>query len=133
MRVGLLVLALVMSGCWSADEETPATVELDVFSGEPNPTWQATREETQEIHAQLVGVEQVKTAEPPAGRLGYRGFTVTLGGADNPRVYDVGSGLIVAHITPQAVDVFTDRGLEAVLLVHARRHGAAEILRAAMK
>jgi hypothetical protein len=119
MRHCLLAFTLAATSCW-ADDAQLATVELDIFSGEPNPTWQSTPEETREIQRNLVGLVPVRV-DPPPPRLGYRGFTVTLEGTDGGHAYEVGSGLIVARsIQPAA---FRDEGLEAALLVHAHRRG----------
>jgi len=56
-----------------------ATVQLNVFSGRPNPTWLLNDEQAREL---LDRVHQVETKTPlkaagSVGGLGYRGFTVT--------------------------------------------------------
>jgi hypothetical protein len=115
-----LVVSLIACGCWNIDDPL-ATVELDIFSGEPNPAWQATPEETREIQRSLVSLVPL-VADPPQPRLGYRGFIVTLGGTDGRHRYEVGSGLIVVR-SEHSVSVFRDEGLEAALLTHARARG----------
>jgi len=49
-------------------------VELDVFSGRPNPTWPLTAEESQDLLARI-GQLSPGGGPVPAG-LGYRGFIV---------------------------------------------------------
>ena len=109
------------------------TVELDVFSGRPNPSWQATPAEAGQVLAKLGGLVRVDGGEPPVAVLGYRGFRLALGGGQSPRRYEVGSGLIVGHPTPESFEVWRDDGLEDLLLEHARHHGQDDILRALMK
>jgi hypothetical protein len=73
LGVGLLLQVSVGSGA----PPEPAEVELDVFSGRPNPTWKLSGEET----SQFLGLlRELPSTEPgwfDAG-LGYRGFAVSL-------------------------------------------------------
>ncbi len=55
--------------------ERQMQVELDVFSGRPNPTWPLTAEEQQELIAQVDRLASVTPGHAPAA-LGYRGFIV---------------------------------------------------------
>ena len=61
-------------------------VELDVFSGRPNPRWQLDERSGQELRRlqSRLSVSSVAPAEPPA--LGYRGFRYT-DGTDSWRAY----------------------------------------------
>jgi hypothetical protein len=55
------------------------TVELDIFSGEPNPSWVLSRKEENELLDQLEAspsLAQVETAAAPV--LGYRGYIIHL-------------------------------------------------------
>jgi hypothetical protein len=55
-------------------------VELDIFSGRPNPTWELDEQAARtlrELHQELWGVDE-RPPEPPG--LGYRGFVYTLNG-----------------------------------------------------
>jgi hypothetical protein len=59
------------------DSVTRAEVELDIFSGRPNPAWslsEAERSRLEEILSGLPGGEDRELPEP----LGYRGFAATL-------------------------------------------------------
>src|SRR5207248_1561861 len=48
---------------------------LDVFSGRPNPSWELTPQEAQELVKRLTGLVPANRA-PAQGGLGYRGFTI---------------------------------------------------------
>jgi len=51
-------------------------VELDIFSGEPNPKWELSEEQIEELEARLrVFFVSTKPQTPPP--LGYRGFFIT--------------------------------------------------------
>lgn len=65
-------------------------IEVDIFSGRPNPTWRLSQQEAQLLSTML---EQLSSAEPQDlfEGLGYRGFVVTSGkplaGATTIRVF----------------------------------------------
>lgn len=52
-------------------------VELDVFSGRPNPQWHLTPEESAELNRLLQTLPKDKTGKVSIPGLGYRGFIVT--------------------------------------------------------
>lgn len=54
---------------------TPTTVELDVWSGRPNPTWTLSLEEGAELEKRLHGLEPAERGKELPG-LGYRGFVL---------------------------------------------------------
>jgi hypothetical protein len=61
-------------------------VTLDIYSGRPNPTWQLTEQQEDEL-AEKLSSARTLTAQRPSGvfgGLGYRGFLVTRS-ADDPR------------------------------------------------
>jgi len=51
-------------------------VELDIFSGRPNPTWEMSPEEAAEFHKRLTTLIRTEKPSDPPG-LGYRGFVVS--------------------------------------------------------
>ena len=61
----------------------PVTVTLHVFSGRPDPTWTVSDQDAAALEAEVVKLERPTLAKPPGtlGRLGYRGFTISGGGA----------------------------------------------------
>jgi hypothetical protein len=82
-RCALAAAALIItSSCGGADlskrsEERPspdaATVEVDLYSGRPNPSWPLTPEEVARLVERIDNLAPADEAEPP-GRLGYRGL-----------------------------------------------------------
>jgi len=84
-------------------------IELDIFSGRPNPHW-TVDEATATVVRDLVGRVSPTSASPPAAPdLGYRGFVCT-DGTDTWRVY--------RGFVSRAGAVFTDASfsIERVLL-----------------
>ncbi len=72
-------------------------VELDVYSGRPNPSWQLSQTEADDLLALIPIIQNqtaIKAVENDA--LGYRGFIVTIknGGKDLPNVIKVHAGII---------------------------------------
>ncbi|HEX8369481.1 MAG TPA: hypothetical protein VF604_13125 [Pyrinomonadaceae bacterium] len=53
------------------------TVELDIFSGNPNPVWTLTAQEEKEFIARVMSEPSLTLPPKSAGGLGYRGFTVS--------------------------------------------------------
>jgi hypothetical protein len=86
-RYTLAAAALIItSSCGGADlskrsEERPSpdagTVEVDLYSGRPNPAWPLTPEEVARLVERVDGLAPADEAEPP-GRLGYRGLRFRL-------------------------------------------------------
>ncbi len=68
-----------MSVDW--DSVTRAEVELDVFSGRPNPVWSLSESEKSRLLELLSRLPSGEVRELPEP-LGYRGFAVTLTHAD---------------------------------------------------
>ena len=60
-------------------------VTLQVYSGLPNPSWELTDAETDELRARLQAIENRSLSKPPglSGRLGYRGFSIETVGERN--------------------------------------------------
>lgn len=72
LSVGLLLQVSVGSGT----PPEPAAVELDVYSGRPNPTWKLSGEETSQFLGLLRELPPMEPGWFDAG-LGYRGFAVS--------------------------------------------------------
>ena len=99
-------------------------IELDVFSGRPNPTWQLDDAQAIELLALMADLPIVTQRQ--TGQLGYRGFLVYRPGpggavAAPVRVY---AGTVEIDSQPFA-DV---HGAEAWLMRCARANGSAAIL-----
>ena len=110
-------------------------VELDVFSGRPNPSWELTGKQPTEFLTLLGSLEPVGSAPTASEGLGYRGFLVTaqgetMSGFDRIRVF---RGMAIAN-RGGGTEVFRDRqhSLESWLLETGRAHmeqGTAEYVR----
>lgn len=83
-----LVLVLTMTGCRPGAGSTPAespnpalqTVELDVFSGRANPSWELNENARKQLVSLLGALAPAQNPAPEVPGLGYRGFTFGLGG-----------------------------------------------------
>src|ERR1700674_2048346 len=62
-----------------------STVTLHVFSGRPNPTWQLTPQQEEQLTQRLEAATEVTSTRPSGviGGLGYRGFSIARA-ADHP-------------------------------------------------
>lgn len=133
----LLVAALPLVAALAACQPRPAVqaaapgpqarVELDVFSGRPNPAWDLNASQVAQFAGLLAALPEAPAAAPP-GQLGYRGFIVQLSDpATTVQVYDatvwVTAGAETAHRADQG------RALERWLLATADRSQVdAEVL-----
>lgn len=105
------------------DLGTDVEVQLDVFSGRPNPRWTLSGDRARELGERLSSVEPAEPREPPA--LGYRGFLVS-DSRIRLRVFDSLVALQGKDATRYLRDV---GGVEEYLLDQAREHGYGEVLR----
>jgi len=100
-------------------------VQLDVFSGRPNPCWTLSGESVRTLEQMLGGLQPDRAPEPPG--LGYRGILV-VGPEIELRAFD--SVLTLKRDGTERS--FRDTaGLENRLLEQAREHGFGELLSAA--
>lgn len=127
MKWIVLAAALLTAACRS--DQSPAlllsdtTVELDAFSGLPNPRWQLDVAEARELGTRLSGLPVAHGLMMPEAGLGYRGFVVHFGAHE--RLY-VGKGLVAATREGSPV-LYTDtKHAEAYLkdLAQARGYGS---------
>jgi hypothetical protein len=103
-----------------------AEVQLDVFSGRPNPRWTLSGEPLRELERRLEGLPETEERPEPPG-LGYRGFVIGRKGRVQLRAF----GSVVTITREGATSAFKDeRGLEEHLLEQAREHGYSELLTA---
>jgi hypothetical protein len=68
-------------------------VELDIFSGRPNPSWTLAPPDRDELLRALSAAQQEVAARELPG-LGYRGFAVHVGGEGRSQDFHVGAGRI---------------------------------------
>jgi hypothetical protein len=71
-----------------------ATVELDVYSGRPNPSWQLNANEVNELEDRLNGLAESAAVEIP-NHLGYRGFSII--DENNERLTVTSNGYVILH------------------------------------
>jgi hypothetical protein len=127
-----LIAALLLVGCSSQQSPRPvlanATVELDAFSGRPNPRWQLSVEEARDLEARLSGLERADGAKLPDVGLGYRGFYIHY--PDGQRIHVV-QGLIAFPHGEQSRVLYRDvRSAETALKAQAIARGYGPIVRA---
>lgn len=97
-------------------------VELDIFSGMPNPTWVLTNEEADSFVKQLAALSSTSAAEL-SGNLGYRGFIVQVTQETGTQLIHIQTGLV--HLSTDATNVYVsdkDRKLERWLLNTGKPH-----------
>lgn len=100
-------------------------VEIDAFSGRPNPAWDLSPEETREFLTMLESSPPGPAGEDQGG-LGYRGITITAARplASMPARVRVGGGAIsVTFADGKTQHRRDDRGIEQWLLRKASEHG----------
>ncbi len=123
-----LVAAIALAAYPWQQEHGTMKVELDMFSGRPNPTWNLTREETATLAAML---QQLPPAPAPAGepRLGYRGFLLSnperVGGL--PTRIRIGGGIVI--LEDEMEFHFDTHRAEHWLLRQASDHGFGALVK----
>ena len=105
-----------------------ANVELDIFSGMPNPTWSLTSDEIASFVRQLASLPP-RPARELAGNLGYRGFIIQVTQGQGTQVVRIQTGFV--HISAGGADAYADdrnRVLERWVLDTGRPHLRTDIL-----
>ena len=108
-------------------------VELDIFSGMPNPTWTLTELEADHLVKRLAALPRAP-ARPWQGNLGYRGFVVQLTQGPDAQSARIQAG--TAHISSPGTSVYAHdahRALERWLLHTGRPHLKDEVFEAAAR
>jgi hypothetical protein len=134
-----LIYAACVAGaiawCWllaSAQAQARSLqVELDAFSGRPNPSWELTGAQAADFVARLRALQPVPEARPSGDGLGYRGFIVRatsepIDGYDEVTLY---RGTVLARQGSRTTAfIDRDRTLERQLLDSARGHVPEPVL-----
>lgn len=99
-------------------------VELDIFSGRPNPTWELSSEEVDEFTARLSDLTPCDRAFAPPG-LGYRGFEIRDLGErpEIPARLRVLDGFVFVFEDDQTRCFQDEKGIEGWLIEQARTRG----------
>ncbi|MFZ4656576.1 MAG: hypothetical protein ACOYNY_06175 [Caldilineaceae bacterium] len=111
----------------STQDPAFARVELDIFSGQPNPQWEMSQEQADLFHTMLQQRSTIVQAELFDG-LGYRGFIVETAPAPESggrMIVNVQGGIIkVVDSTGQQVFYYedTNQELEKWLFDQSRQH-----------
>jgi len=127
----MVVTSVLLSGCPAErGRQAAMTVELEVFSGRPNPAWKLSAEESRAVVEMLKDLPAVQAVRADSG-LGYRGFVLS-----NPehmaalpaqiRVYD---GMIVMDEEGGPRSYQDTHGVESTLLRQASQRGYGKILK----
>jgi hypothetical protein len=106
-------------------------VELDIFSGMPNPTWVLTDAEADSFVERLAAVPRAAATEL-SGNLGYRGFIVQVTQGTDTELIRIQTGTV--HITKGATNVYghdKDRELERWLLNTGKPHLRSDVFQIA--
>lgn len=104
-------------------------VELDIFSGRPNPSWELTSAEISELKEYMAGL--TPASKPAiASDLGYRGFIISnpgkLGGL--PVKTHVLNGVLAVN-EKGSTNYYNDvNDIESWLMERAREHGYGDII-----
>ena len=104
-------------------------VELNIFSGRPNPFWELSEEEASELAKRLARL--TPTNHPSRlGRLGYRGFIISnpTASAGVPMRMSVFDGIIASFEGGNTMYYKDTNNVEYWLLEEARKQGHGEIL-----
>jgi hypothetical protein len=103
-------------------------VELDLFSGMPNPTWFLTHAEADSFMKTLAALPPTPAAEL-SGNLGYRGFIVRVTEGAEARLIHIQRGIV--HMATGTTSIYAhddDQELERWLLNTGKPHLKDEIL-----
>lgn len=106
-------------------------VQLDIFSGMPNPTWILTNAEADSFEKQLAALPGTPPGEL-SGKLGYRGLIVQCTQATKTQLIRIHNGVV--QISKAGMNVFAndkERELERWLLNTGRPHVKNEIFQIA--
>jgi len=131
---GLLLSILLLVGC------TTSKVELDIFSGVPNPTWMLTFPEASDLTSRISRLDPTEEKGQRPENLGYRGFIVQTIAASSATVQTIRAyhGIVeVVDSTKTAYYLDPQRQIELWLLATAKPPLAddltAEIVKEIMK
>jgi hypothetical protein len=124
--IGLLLFLSLFSCINHNKPSMKISVELDIYSGRPNPGWVLENREAEELSRLLQNLPARKTPAPAIG-LGYRGFIVTIHNGGKEEVLHVYADKIIAGT--DSVKIMEDKnGVERKLLQMAREKGLGDTL-----
>lgn len=98
-------------------------VELDVFSGRPNPSWVLEKEDAESVSKMLQNLP-ISQKSIPIGDLGYRGFILTTNEKQTFRIY---ATVVYKETEPKEI-LLDENNVERLLLKMANEKGYGNIL-----
>jgi hypothetical protein len=98
-------------------------VELDVFSGRPNPSWVLEKEDIENVSKMLQNLPK-SPKNIPIGDLGYRGFIVTTNEKQTFRIYEA---VVYKETEPKEI-LLDENNVERLLIKMANEKGYGSIL-----
>jgi len=108
---------------------TAVTVEIDIFSGVPNPQWTLSEADSALLLSRLAGLQKT-TATPRSAPLGYRGLIVTMPQQGGQSLY-VQNGVIEWNDgTTRTFLLDSQRSLERWLAATGRKLLSRDVLEA---
>jgi hypothetical protein len=131
LRFAIPFVIAATLGCAAPPEPrvgaTDAVVELDAFSGLPNPRWVLSKADALELAGRLRGLSPAVTTQPPPGILGFRGFRIHNPGGDAgipEHVYISHDGVVMVGSEPGDAKYYRDDGgARQWLTADARKRG----------
>jgi hypothetical protein len=128
------VLLFILCGCiactsYKTKQEMKISIELDVFSGRPNPSWELNPSESGELLKELSPLPEVdKNKAEFFDGLGYRGFIISVQAADkatsSPAIYRIYKGFILSDDK-----IFSDKNsVEKKLMEQGRKKGFGDLI-----
>ena len=84
-------------------------VEVDIYSGRPNPVWELTQAQAAEFMARLAQLPEAQGAGGP-GDLGYRGLIVSADGLEGVDRVEIRSGIVRVERTDGSSRNYLDGG-----------------------
>ena len=125
LGLGAVVALLLLAACAGVNT-VPAPqmeIELDAFSGRPNPRWLASAEGAASVTRALSSLPDAPH-QPEPTHLGYRGFIIRYDG-QQARVYRGHVSVAAAATSRTLVD---SAGIEAQLIADASQRGFGDIV-----
>lgn len=138
MRISIAGIALLsVAACSMPEEPRPGpedvTVELDAFSGLPNPQWTLSARESGALAARLASLPAAAATSLPDPALGYRGFRIRNPGGEGgipESLYVSRGGLLQVVGQEGSGPILEDRrGAEALLVEISRQRGYEDVFR----
>lgn len=110
MGVGFLIVLVALLGCAPPKGDGNMQVEVDVYSGRPNPHWELTSQEAEELISRFRGLPRYQGARRVNEGLGYRGLIVTKPGNLIEGYHEIliSNGLVITRQDRQSQQ-FTDQ------------------------